>query len=102
MCHPSSTDSCSVRPGRYAIGMNQPGDTPPMFGSLTPISEIECVSLYAPWLDGGDGFVALRAGSVIALGASNAMKFEPLLGDRLACTAPDSSAVHADLSVTES
>ena len=42
------------------------------------VGELECVSLTAPWLDGGDGFVALRAGRVLALGASNAMKFGPL------------------------
>ena len=43
-----------------------------LFPALAPVSELVCVSLFAPWLDGGDGFVALRAGRVIALGASNA------------------------------
>jgi sarcosine oxidase len=70
--------------GRYAIGMHEPGDTPSMFRDMPRVGEIECVSLFAPWLENGDGFVALRAGPVIALGASNAMKFGPLIGDRLA------------------
>ena len=58
--------------------MQTPGDEPAMFEPLTPVSELECVSLFAPWLDGGDGFIALQAGNVTALGASNAMKFGPL------------------------
>ena len=73
--------------GRYAIGMHEPGTqatfVPEVFPALRPVGELECVSLTAPWLDGGDGFVALRAGRVLALGASNAMKFGPLIGDRL-------------------
>ena len=57
------------------------------------------MSLFAPWLDEhGDGFIALRAGAVIALGASNAMKFGPLIGDRLARSALEPGAVHPDLS----
>ena len=83
--------------GRYAIGMQTPGDEPTMFEPLTPVSELECVSLFAPWLDGGDGFIALQAGNVTALGASNAMKFGPLIGDRLARSVLD-GAVHPDLS----
>jgi hypothetical protein len=34
---------------------------------------------------------------VIALGASNAMKFGPLLGDRLALSALQPAGVHPDL-----
>jgi hypothetical protein len=34
---------------------------------------------------------------VIALGAGNAMKFGPLLGDRLARTALMDDGIHADL-----
>ena len=38
-----------------------------MFPRLRPVGTIECVSLFAPWLDGhGDGFVELQAGRVIA------------------------------------
>jgi hypothetical protein len=74
--------------GRYAIGLHERGApatwVPEVFPSLRPVDELECVSLTAPWLDHGDGFVTLRAGRVIALGASNAMKFGPLLGERLA------------------
>jgi glycine/D-amino acid oxidase-like deaminating enzyme len=70
--------------GGYAIGMREPGAQPTMFEAARATGEIECVSLFAPWLDHGDGFVGLRAGRVIALGASNAMKFAPLLGERLA------------------
>ena len=81
----------------YAIGMQTPGDEPTMFEPLTPVSELECVSLFAPWLDGGDGFIALQAGNVTALGASNAMKFGPLIGDRLAQSVLDGK-VHEDLS----
>jgi sarcosine oxidase len=55
-----------------------------MFRDLKPVSRIDCVSLFAPWLDHGDGFIALSAGRVTALGASNAMKFAPLIGARLA------------------
>jgi glycine/D-amino acid oxidase-like deaminating enzyme len=80
----------------YAIGMHTPRDEPTMFEPLTPISELECVSLYAPWLDGGDGFIALQSGHVIALGASNAMKFGPLIGDRLARSVI-AGKVHDDL-----
>jgi glycine/D-amino acid oxidase-like deaminating enzyme len=83
--------------GRYAIGMQTPGDEPTMFEPLARHSELECVSLYAPWLDGGDGFIALQAGNVTALGASNAMKFGPLIGDRLARSVLDGK-VHQDLS----
>jgi sarcosine oxidase len=72
---------------RYAIGMHEPGTQPTAFDALEPVSEIECVSLFAPWLEAGDGFIALRAGRVIALGASNAMKFGPLIGARLADSA---------------
>ena len=55
------------------------------FPQLRAVGTIECVSLFAPWLDGhGDGFVELQAGRVIASGASNAMKFGPVIGERLA------------------
>jgi hypothetical protein len=81
---------------RYAIGMHAPGDEPAMFEPLPPVSELECVSLDAPWLDGGDGFIALQHGHVFALGASNAMKFGPLIGERLARSVID-GRVHPDL-----
>ena len=76
------------RTGRYAIGTHEPGTdfwVAEAFPTLRAVGTIECVSLFAPWLDGhGDGFVELVAGRVIALGASNAMKFGPVIGERLA------------------
>ncbi|HEX6026351.1 MAG TPA: FAD-dependent oxidoreductase [Solirubrobacter sp.] len=100
----ASGDACVIAPelyglpigSRYGIGMHAPGDEPTMFEPLTPISEMECVSLFAPWLDGGDGFIALQHGNVFVLGASNAMKFGPLIGDRLARSVIE-GAVHPDL-----
>jgi hypothetical protein len=77
---------CYAVPTRegYAIGMHEEGAPPTMFRDLKPVSRVECVSLFAPWLEHGDGFIALQAGRVTALGASNAMKFAPLIGERLA------------------
>jgi sarcosine oxidase len=49
-----------------------------------PVDEIRCVSLEAPWLDAGDGFVIRRAARVVALAGGNLMKFGPVLGERLA------------------
>jgi glycine/D-amino acid oxidase-like deaminating enzyme len=83
--------------GRYAIGMHEPGTHPAMFAGLIPVSRLECVSLFAPWLDAyGDGFVALQDGDVTAFHGSNLMKFGPLLGDRLARSVLD-GRVHPDL-----
>jgi glycine/D-amino acid oxidase-like deaminating enzyme len=73
------------------------GWVPGVFRGLTPGEEIRCVSLHADWLEHGDGFRAWRAGPVIALGASNAMKFGPLIGDRLARSALEDEGVHPDL-----
>ncbi len=64
----------------------------------TPIDEIRCVSLEAPWLDArGDGFLAARSGRVVACTGSNMMKFGPLLGERLATTILDGESIHPDL-----
>ena len=83
--------------GRYAIGMHAPGDEPTMFAGLAPHSTLECVSLFAPWLDAhGDGFLALQEGRVTAFHGSNLMKFGPLLGDRLAHSVLE-GRVHEDL-----
>jgi hypothetical protein len=54
-----------------------------------PVDEIRCVSLEAPWLDAGDGFVIRRAGRVVAIAGGNLMKFGPVLGERLARAALD-------------
>lgn len=83
--------------GRYAIGMHEPGTSPAMFAGLTAVGRIDCVSLHAPWLDAhADGFVAKRAGRVLAFNGSNAMKFGPLIGDRLARSVL-SGGIDADL-----
>jgi sarcosine oxidase len=111
---------------RWALGLDDPGEPQPyatvpadeaaaavrrqhaelvprLFGALDPepVDEIRCVWLRADWLGSGeDGFTAERRGRVIALGASNAMKFGPLLGDRLAATALAGDGwVHPDLRV---
>jgi glycine/D-amino acid oxidase-like deaminating enzyme len=80
------SEHCYALPTRdgYGIGMHEPGAAPEMFDVGEPVGTVECVSLFAPWLDHGDGVRILRAGSVIALGTSNAMKFAPLLGTWLA------------------
>jgi sarcosine oxidase len=64
-----------------------------------PIDDVRCVSLEADWIGpAGDGFVAERSGPVIAFGASNVMKFGPLVGERLAAMAiADGPGVHPDL-----
>lgn len=109
--------------GRWALGLDDPGEPQPhassdvdavaaavraqhaeylarTFPALDPepVDEVRCVWLEAPWLVAGeDGFTAVRRGRVIALGASNAMKFGPLIGDRLARTVLDGEDVHPDL-----
>jgi glycine/D-amino acid oxidase-like deaminating enzyme len=109
--------------GRFALGMRDEGDglpldvdadtaaaavrrrhagwVPAAFPGLhpAPVDEVRCVSLAAGWLDEtGDGFAAERSGPVIAFGASNAMKFGPLIGVRLAETVLDPDReVHPDL-----
>jgi sarcosine oxidase len=110
--------------GRWALGLDDPGAPQPYatvpaddvaaavreqhaayvretFPALLPdpVEEIRCVWLQAGWqVSGEDGFAAVRRGRVIALGASNAMKFGPLLGDRLARTAlAGDDTVHPDL-----
>jgi len=78
------------RTGRYAIGMHEPGAddwVANVAPRLRAVGAIECATLFAPWLDHGDGFVELQAGRVIASGASNAMKFGPVIGERLATLA---------------
>ncbi len=94
--------ACVIAPGLYGLplgttGRYAIGGAPDMFAGLTPIDAVECVALAAPWLDErGDGFLALRAGRVLAFNASNVMKFGPLVGDRLARSVLD-GAVHPDL-----
>ena len=73
--------------GRWAFGQEVPDPTTvrALFPSLSPVGQVDCVTVRAPWLDpGGDGWTAARRGRVVALVGSNLMKFAPLLGDRLA------------------
>ncbi|HEY6890637.1 MAG TPA: FAD-binding oxidoreductase [Solirubrobacter sp.] len=82
--------------GRFAVGMHDQSAAPAM-EPLPVVDRVECVSLFAPWLDAhGDGFLALRAGRVTAFTGANLMKFGPLLGDRLARSVLD-GAIHPDL-----
>jgi glycine/D-amino acid oxidase-like deaminating enzyme len=110
--------------GRFALGMRDAGEGLPLatvdadtaaaaarrrhagwvgstFPGLAPepVDEVRCVALAAGWLDEtGDGFAAERSGPVIAFGASNVMKFGPLVGVRLAETVLDlDHEVHPDL-----
>ncbi|QNI05047.1 FAD-binding oxidoreductase [Mycobacterium kubicae] len=76
--------------GRWAFGQQVPdADTVrALFPSLTPVSQVDCVTVRAPWLDsGGDGWTVAQRGRVVAFVGSNLMKFGPLLGELLARSA---------------
>ena len=73
--------------GRWAFGQEvpDPASVRALFPSLSPVAQVECVTVRAPWLDaGGDGWTVARRGRVVAFVGSNLMKFGPLLGDLLA------------------
>jgi hypothetical protein len=73
--------------GRWAFGQESPdpAGVRALFGSLTPVGRVDCVSARADWLDsGGDGWMVARRGRVVAFVGSNLMKFGPLLGELLA------------------
>lgn len=73
--------------GRWAFGQElaDPATVRALFPSLTPVDQVDCVSVRAPWLDpGGDGWTVARRGRVLAFVGSNLMKFGPLLGELLA------------------
>jgi sarcosine oxidase len=73
--------------GRWAFGQEVPDPTTvrALFPSLTPVGQVDCVTVRAPWLDaGGDGWTTVRRGRVVAFVGSNLMKFGPLLGELLA------------------
>ncbi|UQX13318.1 NAD(P)/FAD-dependent oxidoreductase [Candidatus Mycobacterium methanotrophicum] len=73
--------------GRWAFGQDVP-DTATvrkLFPSLSPVAQVDCVTVRAPWLDdGGDGWTVARRGRVVAFVGGNLMKFGPLLGELLA------------------
>jgi glycine/D-amino acid oxidase-like deaminating enzyme len=73
--------------GRWAFGQEvpDPATVRALFPSLTPVGQVDCVTVRAPWLDsGGDGWTVARRGRVVAFVGSNLMKFGPLLGELLA------------------
>jgi sarcosine oxidase len=73
--------------GRWAFGqaVPDPATVRALFPSLTPVDQVDCFSVRAPWLDsGGDGWTVARRGRVVAFVGSNLMKFGPLLGELLA------------------
>jgi sarcosine oxidase len=73
--------------GRWAFGQEvpDPAIVRALFPSLSPVDQVDCVSVRAPWLDaGGDGWTVARRGRVVAFVGSNLMKFGPLLGELLA------------------
>jgi sarcosine oxidase len=73
--------------GRWAFGQEvaNPTTVRALFPSLSPVGQVECVTVRARWLDsGGDGWTVARRGRVVAFVGSNLMKFGPLLGDLLA------------------
>ena len=73
--------------GRWAFGQEvpDPAMVRALFPSLSPVDQVDCVTVRAPWLDsGGDGWAVARRGRVIAFVGSNLMKFGPLLGELLA------------------
>jgi glycine/D-amino acid oxidase-like deaminating enzyme len=86
--------------GRWAFGQEvpDPGTVRALFPSLSPVGQVDCVSVHAPWLDAsGDGWTVARRGRIVAFVGSNLMKFGPLLGDLLA-QAMLSDEVPSDLS----
>jgi sarcosine oxidase len=73
--------------GRWAFGQEvpDPATVRALFPSLSPVGQVDCVTVRAPWLDsGGDGWTVARRGRVVAFVGSNLMKFGPLLGELLA------------------
>ncbi|GKU46960.1 hypothetical protein NJB14194_35780 [Mycobacterium montefiorense] len=73
--------------GRWAFGQEtpEPASVRALFPSLSPVGQVDCVSVRAPWLDaGGDGWMAWRRGRGVTFAGSNLMKFGPLLGELLA------------------
>jgi glycine/D-amino acid oxidase-like deaminating enzyme len=73
--------------GRWAFGQEvpDPATVRALFPSLSPVGQVDCVTVRAPWLDsGGDGWTVARRGRVVAFVGSNLMKFAPLLGELLA------------------
>jgi hypothetical protein len=72
--------------GRWAFGQEAPDSSTvrALFPSLSPLGQVDCFTVRAPWLDsGGDGWTVGRRGRAVAFVGSNLMKFGPLLGELL-------------------
>jgi sarcosine oxidase len=72
--------------GRWAFGQEAPDSSTvrALFPSLSPVGQVDCFTVRAPWLDsGGDGWTVGRRGRAVAFVGSNLMKFGPLLGELL-------------------
>lgn len=88
--------------GRWAFGQEvpDPATVRALFPSLSPVGQVDCVTVRSPWLDaGGDGWAVARRGCIVALVGSNLMKFGPLLGDLLAQAALNDELPN-DLTIT--
>ncbi len=73
--------------GRWAFGqpVPDPATARALFPSLSPVGQVDCVTVRAPWLDaGGDGWTVARRDRIVAFVGNNLMKFGPLLGELLA------------------
>jgi len=88
--------------GRWAFGQEVPdrATVRALFPSLSPVGQVDCLTVRAAWLDaGGDGWTVARRGCIVAFVGSNLMKFGPLLGELLAQAAL-SDELPSDLTVT--
>jgi sarcosine oxidase len=73
--------------GRWAFGQYEPdpAGVRALFPSLSPVDQVDCFTVHAPWLDaGGDGWKVVRRGRAVAFFGNNLMKFGPVLGELLA------------------
>lgn len=89
--------------GDWAFGQEVPdaATVHALFPSLTPVAQVDCVTVRAPWLDsGGDGWTVARRGRILAFVGNNLMKFGPLIGELLAA-AVLSDALPSDLLLAE-
>ena len=88
--------------GRWAFGqyVPDPASVRALFPSLSPVAQVDCFTVHAPWLDaGGDGWKVARRGRVVGFIGNNLMKFGPLLGELLA-QAVLNDELHADLTLS--
>jgi sarcosine oxidase len=66
---------------RFRQDVPDPAAVRALFPSLSPVGQVDCVTVRASWLDtGGDGWTVARRCRVVAFVGSKLMKFAPLLG----------------------